>query len=79
MDCEMLTTNAGGRLAKLDDQSAFMDGITHDHPSWQLLFIAEVDGRLAADDGSPQTNSGCYEHRRVEGVSEFRYPAGPAT
>ena len=64
MDCELLTTNAGGRLAHIDDQTAFMSGIDRDHPSWQILFIAEVDAKLATGDTSAYRFGGLYSVRR---------------
>ena len=52
MPVDILCTNAGGKLAAVDDQAAFMSSVEKDHPGWQMIFIAEVDGCLASFDCS---------------------------
>ena len=60
----MISTNAGGKLAHIDDQAAFMSAIERDHPLWQIVFIAEVDGRLAHADCSALSFGGRFTYTR---------------
>ena len=47
---QIITTNAGGKLAAIDDQAASMNAIEDFHPAWQVVFISEVDGSLSSID-----------------------------
>ena len=64
MPVQILSTNAGGKLASEDDQAAFMSSVEKDHPGWQIIYIAEVDARLASFDTSALKFGGRYLYRR---------------
>ena len=74
MPCELLSTNAGGKLACIDDQAAFMSRVERDHPEWQIIFIAEVDARLASIDTTADKFGGrCSYRRHWPGPGSFAF------
>ena len=61
---QIITTNAGGKLAAIDDQAAFMNAIEEFHPAWQVVFISEGDGSLPSIDTMALKFGGRYTYKR---------------
>ena len=61
---QIISTNAGGKLASIDDQAAFMNAIEEYHPAWQMVYISEVDGSLSSFDTSALKFGGRYTYKR---------------
>ena len=64
MPLQILSTNAGGKLASGDDHAAFMSSVKKDHPGWQIVYIAEADARLASFDTLASKFGGRSIYRR---------------
>ena len=64
MGLQVIFTNAGCKLAHIDDQAAFMSAVERDHPLWQIVFISEVDGHKADADVSALSFGGRFTYTR---------------